>query len=162
MKTVYEIVKECKNRNGKTIYEILVEHRAKQGVQPSSPENPDYLEVGFQDGRTYHNVSNLVRGYWNEFDSVWEGVKSHIKTRATPGRFVEFVEKAPLNNEMVGKCKVVKIYTHSGIRRVFDDLTNLSEDKKGRIVEFNYVHYNVPVHVKMQGVVEMYEEVIEG
>ena len=62
---------------------------------------------------------------------------------------------------IIKNVRVVSIYTNSGRRVEYTNITNLQEDKTTCKVEFDRMVDSKKTHIKMSGTIEMYEEVMD-
>lgn len=149
-----------------TIAEVIAEYKARKEATEFGR-----IKIIEDDGSSseYPDVTGLHEtkdefGKWIEFDyeSFTFGKKLHVKLHGHVVKTITSDVEHTTQPEYIAKnVRIVSIYTHSGKRVEYKNLTNLREDKKSYKVEFDYVVNSKNTHVKMNGEIERYEEVIE-
>ena len=135
----------------KTVAQIVAEHKKRQ-------ENPEFSTLVFDNGRTYHNITNFTeigdRFPEYEFDSEWNGKITHVHIVTSPLIKERFVEEVSGWSDIIAKqCVLVRVYTDSGKSEEFSDVQNLRENKKDGEVEFDFIEDGGKFHIKMDGVI---------
>ena len=147
MKTIQQIVDEHKNRQKTPDYSLIV------------IEDMKGKPLTFNDVRNFKTVYDVETGLWLEFDSVYESKSRHVRIK---GHVIQYIELLPDEEEesmFVAKdCVSVTIYTNSGKREDYLDVTNLTASMKGRSVEFDRVVDEHKTHVWRSGAIEKFEE----
>lgn len=149
----------------KTIAEVIKQYRNRQN-------NPEFSQIAVKTDEgnvfTYIEILNLEtvydkNGRWLEFDCTDLNTQKmhHIKMHGWVVKYDSIVEQTYQPKYIAENVRIVSIYTHSGKRVEYINLTNLREDKKAYKVEFDYIVNSKTTHVKMNGEIERYEEVIE-
>lgn len=146
MKTIQQIVNEHKNRQKAPEYSLIV------------IEDMKGKPLTFNDVRNFNTVYDKETGRWLEFDSVYESKSRHVKIK---GHVIQYIELLPGEEEesmfIAKNCVSVTIYTNSGKREDYLDVTNLTVGMKGRSVEFDRVVDGQNTHTWRSGVIEKYE-----
>ena len=133
MKTINQIVEEYKNKQNNTVY-------AEIGVLDVNNSSFTFNDIR---NFTIYPVNDIdIKGStWLEFDSKWENKDRHIKMLGEVIRYVEFIptitNTAPILQGDGKQYKKIVVCTHSGQRETFENVSNIAEDKKNRIVEFD-------------------------
>ena len=147
MKTVKNIVDEYKNRQETAEYSLIV------------VEDMKGKPLTFNDVRNFQTVYDKGTGRWLEFDSVYESKSRHVKIKGHVIQYIELLTGEEEESMFIAKdCVSVTIYTNSGKREDYLDVTNLTASMKGRSVEFDRVVDGCKTHVWRSGAIEKYEE----
>lgn len=153
MKTVQQIVNEYKNRQETPEYSQITIH---------PDPNPQGKVLVFDAVRNFETVYDKKTGRWLEFDSVYDSVSRHVRIKGYVNQFIEMLpENEGIKTFVAKDCVSVTVYTNSGKREGFQDVKNLSENKKSRQVEFDRIVEGDTTHIRMSGVIEKYEERLE-
>ena len=147
MKTIQQIVDEHKNRQKAPEYSLIVIEDVKGKL------------LTFNDVRNFNIVFNKNAGRWFEFDSVYESKSRHVRIQGNVRQYIELLTDELSQPMFVAKdCVSVTIYTDSGKREEYLDVTNLTASRNSRSVEFDRAVDGQNTHVWRSGAIEKYEE----
>ena len=143
----------------KTVAQIVEEHQKRQ-------EKPEFSTLVFENGRTYHNITNYVKDDNRfpeyDFDSEWNGKITHVHIVTSPLIKEHFVEEVSGWSDIIAKnCVLVHVYTNSGKTEEFSDVQNLKENKKNVEVEFDFIEDGKKCHMKMSGRITKYAAALD-
>lgn len=148
------------DRKPKTVKQIVDEYRNRQ-------EYPEFLMILFENGRTYHNITNFHMlsefSPMYEFDSEWNGKKTHVEVNSRINTKEAAIAEAATTRIIAKFCDEVFVRAkHRGLKE-FYDVRNLWEDAQNTHVHFDLVAPDgILAHMRMNGRIESFISTPKG